>query len=206
MNDVSNILANRRKEMGLTLAQIADAVGVTEATVQRWESGNIKQLRRKNIEKLAELLQVSPAALMGWADKLPLNIVKMPRMQKIPHVGEIACGTPILAEQNIDDYVDLPEHIHADYALTCHGDSMAGAGIHEGDMVYIRAVADVNDGEIAAVLIGDEEATLKRVYHDADGVTLVPDNPAYPPKHFSGQAAAEVKILGRAVAYTHSLI
>lgn len=205
MSGLSNVLARRRRELGLTLAQIADHVGVTEATVQRWESGNIKQLKQENIVKLAAILKIHPGVLMGWFDYLPSEITTMPKMNQIPHVGDIACGTPILAEQNIDVYVDLPEHIRADYALTCHGDSMIGAGIHDGDMVYIRAAADVNNGEIAAVLIGDE-ATLKHVYHDDDGVTLVPDNPAYPPKHFSGQDAAEIKILGRAVAYTHSLI
>lgn len=68
MNPVSNILKNRRKELGLTLSQIADKMGVSEATVQRWESGNIKSLRQERIGPLSEILRVSPAVLMGWAD------------------------------------------------------------------------------------------------------------------------------------------
>ena len=206
MDNLSKILKTRRKELGLTLAQIADKLGVTEATVQRWESGNIKSVRYEKIEILSNVLKISPSVLMGWEDALPPNVVPFPRPNTVPLIGDIACGTPILAEQNVEDYVDLPRHIHADYALTCHGESMIGAGIHDGDVVYIRAEEDVIDGQIAAVMVGDEEATLKRLYHDADGVTLVAENPAFPPKHFSGTAAADIRVLGLAVAFTHPLV
>lgn len=203
MSSLSSVLKKRRKELGLTLLQIADAVGVTEATVQRWESGNIKTVRHEKMTKLAEVLGVSPASLMGWEDVLPANIVKIPTMKKVPLIGQIACGVPILAEENITDYIDLPGHIRADYALTCKGDSMINAGIQDGDVVYIRQQDEVENGQIAAVMIGDDEATLKRVYHIGDVVTLNAENPAYPPKVYAGKDAKNVRIIGLAVALTH---
>lgn len=207
MSALSKILKKRRKELGLTLAQVADAVGVTEATVQRWESGNIKTVRYEKLAPLSSLLGVSPADLMGWSsdDDLPSNISRIEPMQKIPLVGQIACGTPILAEQNIEDYVDLPGHIRADFALTCKGESMIGAGIRSGDIVYIRKQEEVENGQIAAVMVGGDEATLKRVYTKPGVVQLVAENPNIAPAVFIGKEAEQIHIVGLAVAYTHVL-
>lgn len=208
MNSLSTVLKQRRKELGLTLLQIADAVGVTEATVQRWESGSIKSVRYEKLGKLADVLKVPPAALMGWDDTpsaLPSNVVPLRPMGKIPLVGQIACGTPILAEQNITDYVDLPGHIRADYALTCLGDSMIGAGIRDGDIVYIRQQEEVENGQIAAVSVDQDEATLKRFYLEQGVVQLVAENPAVPPLFFIGADVTRVQVLGLAVAYTHTI-
>lgn len=207
MSALSKILKKRRKELGLTLAQVADAVGVTEATVQRWESGNIKTVRYEKLAPLSSLLGVSPADLMGWSsdDDLPSNISRIEPMQKIPLVGQIACGTPILAEQNIEDYVDLPGHIRADFALTCKGESMIGVGIRTGDIVYIRKQEEVENGQIAAVMVGGDEATLKRVYTKPGVVQLVAENPNIAPAVFIGKEAEQIHIIGLAVAYTHVL-
>lgn len=203
MGPLSSVLKQRRKELGLTLLQIADAVGVTEATVQRWESGNIKTVRHEKIAKLSEVLKVSPAALMGWEEPLPSNIMPLPEMKKVPLIGNIACGTPILAEENITDYIDLPGHIRADYALTCRGDSMINAGIRDGDIVYIRKQEAVENGQIAAVLVGDDEATLKRFYLMDGKVTLNAENPAYPPMVYVGEEIRAVHVIGLAIAFTH---
>ena len=209
MKDVENlsiVLKNRRKELGLTLAQIADKMGVAEATVQRWESGNIKSVRYDKLNKLAEVLQVNPAIFMGWYPQdppLPSNIIPLSQMRKVPLVGQIACGTPILAEQNITDYVDLPERIRADFALTCKGDSMINLGIENGDIVYICQQQEVKNGQVAAIMVGDDEATLKRFYHENDIIQLVAENPNIPPKVFIGEAARQIHVIGLAVAYTH---
>lgn len=205
MGPLSSVLKQRRKELGLTLLQIADAVGVTEATVQRWESGNIKTVRHEKIAKLSEVLKVSPAALMGWEEPLPSNIMPLPEMKKVPLIGNIACGTPILAEENITDYIDLPGHIRADYALTCRGDSMINAGIRDGDVVYIRKQETVENGQIAAVLVGDDEATLKRFYLMDGKVTLNAENPAYPPMVYVGEEIRAVHVIGLAIAFTHAI-
>lgn len=206
MNSLSTVLKQRRKELGLTLLQIADAVGVTEATVQRWESGSIKSVRYEKLGKLADVLKVPPAALMGWDNTpstLPSNVFSLRPMGKVPLVGQIACGVPILAEENITDYVDLPGHIRADYALTCRGDSMVGAGIRDGDIVYILQQEEVENGQIAAVLVDEDEATLKRFYLDRGVVQLVAENPSVPPMVFIGEDIEKIRVVGLAVAYTH---
>lgn len=204
MSALSTVLKRRREELGLTLAQIADEVGVAEATVQRWESGNIKTLRHGRIDKLAEILKVHPATLMGWELEsfIPAGFDPLPDTVRIPLVGDIACGEPITAEENIEEYVNAPAEKHPDFALWCHGDSMIDAGIHDGDIVYIKSQPEVENGQIAAVRIGDE-ATLKRVYWDGNAITLVPANSKYAPKTYQGQELECIHIEGKAVGFTH---
>ncbi len=204
---LSEILKSRRKELGLTLLEIANRIGVTEAIVQRWESGEIKTLRQGRIAKLAEILEVSPAQLMGWEESTAndysniKNVIPLPKTKKIPLIGTIACGIPIFAEENIEGYVPIPENIHADFCLRCTGDSMINARILDGDVVLIRKQPDVDDGQIAAVLI-ENEATLKRVYHNKDGgVTLVAENPTFAPMTITASDCVEVRILGKAIAF-----
>lgn len=202
----------RRKEIGLSAEYVAEILGVSPATIYRYESGDIEKVPGDRLEPIAKALQTTPQALMGWevppakqsADIfLPSNVVPLPEMKKIPLVGQIACGTPILAEQNITDYIDLPTHIRADYALTCRGNSMINLGIQEGDIVYIRQQVEVENGQVAAVMVGDEEATLKRFYHEDNIVQLVAENTAIPPKVFIGEAISQIQVVGLAVAYTH---
>lgn len=205
--EIKDILKNRRIELGLTQLDVAKAVGVSEATVSRWESGDIANMRRSRIAALAGVLQISPTIIMGWDEEepqpedFPSNILPMPAMRKIPLVGTIACGTPILAEQNIECDVDIPEHIHADFALRCKGDSMINARIYDGDIVYIRSQPKVENGEIAAVEI-DGEGTLKRVYIFPDQVVLQAENPRYEPHVYKGEQLADLRILGKAVGFT----
>lgn len=204
MENLSAILKHRRKELGLTLSQIANQMGVAEATVQRWESGNIKSIRYDKIGKLAEVLQVNPASFMGWGDyldKLPSNVIQTPKTYIVPLVGEIACGQPILAVEEADEVVEVPENVHADFALRCRGDSMIDARIHDGDIVYIRKQPYVDNGQIAAVRIGDE-ATLKKVRLYPDMVILEPANQAYEPFVYRGEQIKEIEILGKAIAFT----
>lgn len=198
------VLKRRRKELGLTLAQIAEQMGVAEATVQRWESGNIKSVRYDKIDKLAEILKVNPASFMGWSNEdspLPPNIIPMPKTYKIPLVGTIACGQPILAIEDADEIVEVPAHIKADFALRCKGDSMIDARIYNGDIVYIHCQPEVESGQIAAVRIGDE-ATLKKVRMYSDMIILEPANQAFEPLIYRGEELNNIEILGKAVAFT----
>lgn len=133
---------------------------------------------------------------------VPPGFEPLPKTYKAPLVGEIACGEPILAEQNIEEYVDVPNDMRCDFCLTCKGDSMVDAGIQDGDRVYIRIQPEVENGEIAAVRIGDE-ATLKRVYWDGNALVLMPANNKYAPKTFSGVALEDIKIEGLVVGWTH---
>lgn len=203
--EIKDILKNRRTELGLTQLDVANAVGVSEATVSRWESGDIANMKRSRIASLASVLKMSPSIIMGWNEEheahMPSNIIPMPAMRKIPLVGSIACGTPILAEENLDGRIEAPDHVHADFALRCKGDSMINARIFDGDIVYIRQQESVEHGEIAAVLIGDE-ATLKRVYIYDDCISLEAENPQYKPMVYRGEEMNNVRILGKAVAFT----
>lgn len=205
-------IKKRRLELGKTLDEVAQVIGVSKTTVQRWESGNIQNLRRDKIAKLALALNTTPAYLMGWTESsfqsdniyAIKNISPMPEMKKIPLLGTIACGVPVLAVENIDEYIEIPKHIRADFALTCQGDSMVGARIMDGDIVYIRSQPDVDNGQIAAVLIEDE-ATLKRVYKYPNMVILRPENPDYKEMVYQGQELEEIRILGLAVAFSSSI-
>lgn len=212
---ISEFIETRRKELNLTLEEIGNATGVGKSTVKKWESGFIANMGRDKIRQLALILEVSPTVFIDdeikdykaatqsdyLSDNLPDNIIPMPKMRKIPLLGTIACGTPILAQENIEDDIDIPDNIKADFALRCKGDSMINARINDGDVVYIKSQPDVNDGEIAAVLI-DDEATLKRVYKYPDQIVLQAENPAYKPMTFNEHSFANVRILGKAVAFT----
>lgn len=170
--------------------------------------------RQEKLTVLGQALGVSEAWLMGYdvpmecsdtSSAIPKGFIPVPKTTKIPLVGTIACGVPILAEENIDGYVELPDNIRADFALRCKGDSMIGAGIRDGDTVYIRKQPTIEIGQIAAVRI-DGEATLKRFYREGDTVTLVPENSSYRPLVFVGEDINNIVIEGLAVAYTHKLV
>ena len=205
MTALSEVMKKRRKDLGLTLAQVADAVGVTEATAQRWESGNIKSVRHEKITQLAAVLNVNPAELMGWEvpTDYPKNTYPMPEMKKIPRIGRIACGEPITAEENIEEYDESPSGWHADFSLLCVGDSMSPK-IEDGDIVAIRCQQQVHNGEIAAVRIGNE-ATLKMVFLHQDYVELRPVNPAYPSIIRRLNEMEEIRIEGKAVGLCRNL-
>ena len=197
-----------RLEHGLSQAELGKIAGVSDKAVSTWELG-IKVPRMGAVEKMANYFGIAKSEIVDDVQPspakkptIPPGFEPMPKMRKIPLIGSIACGDPITAEQNIEKMVDVPESIRCDFSLTCHGDSMIDAGIHDRDIVYIRIQPEVENGEIAAVRIGDE-ATLKRVYYSDDTLTLMPANPAYAPLVCSGPQLDEVQIEGRAVGWTH---
>lgn len=210
--EIGRRIYDLRIQRNLTLDEIASKVGVAKSTIQRYEKGNITKIKLPVIESIAYVLRVNPNWLIGNVDDpslsgaLPDNIIPMPKMNTVPLIGTIACGDPILAAENIEAEVSMPEHVVADFALRCKGDSMIGARIHNGDIVYIRQQPTVENGQIAAVLIGDE-ATLKRVYYypDSNKLVLNPENPKYEPFIYIGEEISSVRILGLAVAFTSNV-
>lgn len=198
-----------RHQRGMTLEDVGDACGVGKSTVRKWESGQIANMRRDKIALVANALGVTPAYLMGWDESpalptMPANIVPVKR-HTVPLLGEIAAGQPIYADEEHDLCVAVDDDIRCDFALRVRGDSMIDAGIYDGDVVLVRQQEDVDDGQIAVVLI-DDEATLKYLYHQPSGVQLVPANRRYSPWSYTGEAAAQVRILGLAVAQYHKLV
>ena len=202
-------IKSRRTELGLTVEELAHKMGYKDkSSISKIENGKA-DIPQSKIAAFADALQTPPAYLMGWEEQpepkkptIPPGFEPMPKMKKIPLIGAIACGEPITAEQNIEKMVDVPENIRCDFSLTCHGDSMVDAGIHDKDVVYIRIQPEVENGEIAAVRI-DGEATLKRVYYNPGTLTLMPANPAYAPMIYTGSQLEEVHIEGKAVGWTH---
>lgn len=194
-----------RERSQMSQADVAKLLGVTDKAVSTWENDK-KIPRMGKIEKICSMFGVRKSELLedDLTLSIPRNITPLSQMKKIPLVGQIACGKPILAEENVTDYIDLPSHIRADFALTCKGDSMIGAGIQDGDIVYIRKQEIVENGEIAAVIVNEEsEATLKRFYRVENMVTLSAENPHFPPFVFQNDEINRLHIVGKAIAYTH---
>lgn len=192
-----------RLSRGLTQEELACRVGTKKQSISRYENSD-REPGIRTAQALADALGVSLPELSGAQNApLPDNVLPMPVMRRVPLIGTIACGLPIFAEENVEGEVSVPEHVTADFALRCKGDSMINARIHDGDVVYIRQQDTVENGQIAAVLIG-EEATLKRFNYKAATRTLIlsPANDAYEPLVFVGEQISEVRVLGRAVAFT----
>ena len=203
--DFGKKIKKLRTEKGYSQEELGALLGVQRAAVQKWECGTVKNLKRETIKKLSEIFSVDPSSFID-NDYMSLdNIISLPKMNRIPILGTIACGTPILANENLEGETIIPEDIKADFALRCKGDSMIDARIMNGDIVYIRQQPTVENGEIAAVLI-DDEATLKRVYISDNTLTLVACNSKYQPFVYTGEQLNQIRILGKAVGFTSTVI
>ncbi len=204
----ANRIKEFRKKKGYTLQMLADEVMTSKQNVQRYESGAVANIPHGMIENLAAALDTTPAVLMGWSEPIPsFNNIMPITKKKLPIIGNIACGEPIYAEEEHESYVCADSGIDASFCLRAQGDSMIGARIHDGDIVFIREQSMVDNGNIAAVVINDE-ATLKRVYYypDEGKLILSPENPKYAPMVFLKHELDSIKILGKAVAFQSTVI
>lgn len=189
-------LRERRMELGLTLEEVAEAVGVSKSTVLKWETGTIEDMRVNKAAALAQVLNVSPLWVIGVTDSKS----GPPRTKRVPILGSIAAGEPILATEEYGEYVEISEDVPVDFCLRVKGDSMIDARIQDGDLVFVRRQPTVENGQIAVVLI-DDEATLKRFYRTKDGVILKPENSKYEPLFFTHRDFRQVRVLGRVVMF-----
>lgn len=207
---VGKLIYDRRTELGITQKEVADFVGVSEATVSRWESGHIDNMRRDRIAALSKILRMSPLAIMGIDDtdlstRLPNMISIDARTFRVPIVGRVAAGRPIVADEEIIgyEYIDnkYSKDGHEYFGLRIVGKSMEPT-IMDGDIVIVRRQRYVENGEIAIVLIDGEEATAKEVKESAEGLTLIGHNAAvYTPHFYSAEEVKNlpVQIIGRVV-------
>lgn len=202
MADFASTIKRLRTERGVTQEQLAAMLNVSRSTIGMYETGS-REPDFETCEAIADIFNVDMDYLIGRSPVerkkvvIPPGFQPMPEMSAVPLVGSIACGTPILAEQNIEARIGVPALWRADFALTCHGNSMA-AMIQDGDIVCIRKQLEVENGEIAAVRIG-EEATLKRFYRQGDTVMLQAENPAFSPLVYTRDQLNEITIEGRVV-------
>ena len=193
----------KRKELNKTLEEVGKQVGVTRATIQRYENGNIQNIPSDKIELLAKALNTTPAYLMGWQEDSDYS--KYPRIKMIkkfvnvPILGEIACGQPMFCEENFEGIFQIDEDLDKpDFCLIARGDSMIDAGIHDGDIAFMRKTPVVENGKIAAVYY-DEDVTLKRYYSKGNQVILQPENKFYSPIIIDLYEDIPLQILGELI-------
>ena len=197
-------------------SELAEKTGISQATISQYRSGYSKP-KQPRLVKLATALGVSPVWLMGLdvsmhdtsqEPSIPSysNIFPLQR-KRIPLLGPIACGEPSFCNEDRESYVEAGTDVRADFCLKARGDSMTGARIMDGDIVFIQKNAELVNGQIYAVAI-DDEATLKRVYYDetAQELRLLAENPKYPTMVYSGERLAHVHVLGKAIAFQSDVI
>nr|DAS11251.1 MAG TPA: Repressor protein CI [Caudoviricetes sp.] len=182
---ISKRIKTRRQELGISVEELADRINKNKATIYRYEKGDIGKVPYDILEPLSEALDVSIGYLLGSEDTieerpLPSNLTPITKVNRIPIVGSIAAGKPILATENIDSYLLLGQEYKADFALKIMGDSMIDVGINDGDLALIIKDKPIINGDIYAVLV-DGDATLKKVYKNDDYLTLQPCNSKYEP-------------------------
>jgi repressor LexA len=200
-----------RKKLGISQAYLADKVDVSSQTLYKYEKDLVSNIPTDKLEKIADVLNTTPAYLMGWEDtpsntELTVEDVHPIDTKEFRVLGEIACGFPTYAEEEYETYIEASSDINADFCLIARGDSMTGVRINDGDVVFIKEQSVVENGQIAAVIINNE-ATLKTWYFYPDEKKLIlnPENPNYPPLVFIGEQLVEVRCLGRAICFTSYL-
>lgn len=216
MSEIYKRIKSRRLELGWTTDELAKRMGYKDrSSISKIENGKA-DIPQSKVKEFAEVLDTSVSWLIGIDDEdnrstaptprpIPPGFVEMPEMVQVPLIGSIACGTPITAEQNVKSYIGVPAAWHADFALECHGDSMAPT-ICDGDVVCVRSQPEVEQGQIAAVRIG-EEATLKHCYYQNGVVQLIADNPSVcPPMVYTGPDLEDIAIEGLAVGFCRGLV
>lgn len=205
--DIGSKIKAARKAAHMGQAELGEAIGIGKSSISEWESGK----RSPDIDKvkdIAKVLNVTPAYLMGWDEPSPasrplpaglLPVVK----RRIPIIGHVAAGVPIMAEREYEEYEDDTYGISCDYVLRVEGDSMEPR-VLDGDIVYVRQQPDVDDGQIAVVGV-DDSVTLKVVYHLPNGLQLVSLNPKYKPMIYTQSNTDYLAVIGLAVAYKRRL-
>lgn len=186
-------IKRRRIELGLSVDDVAKALGKDRSTIYRYEGDEIENMPVSVLVPLARVLHTSPTWILGFDDPEP-------KVKRVPLLGAIAAGEPIFATEEYGEYVEVPGDAPVDFCLRVQGDSMIDARIQDGDLVFVRQQPTVENGEIAVVLI-DDEATLKRFYHTNQGVILKPENRQYEPLFFTHRDFKQVRILGKAVMF-----
>ena len=186
----------RKKELKLTLDDIAERTGISISTIKDIFRGATYAPRVDTVQAIENALGISDDSVYAFRGISPVAT------QRIPLLGKVACGEPIFADEDRESYVMAGTDINADFCLIAQGDSMTGARIMDGDIVFCRQQSMVDNGEIAVVLI-DDSATLKRVFYypEKQKLVLQAENPKYEPFVYVGEELDEIRILGKAVAF-----
>lgn len=210
MASISERLREALNIRGMKQAELVAKTGIGKSSISTYLSGEYEP-KQRNIYKIAQALNVSEAWLMGYdvpmkkvvgSEEIPLGFRPIPTTNQKPRLGIISCGDPIDTPENFDGYDEVPDVFDCDFTLVCEGDSMIGARICDGDIVYIKQQPTIENGQIAAVLIDGEEKLLKRVYITDESIILQAENPAYPPRSYHREDMNRVSIIGKVVGFT----
>ena len=219
---IGEIIKNYRTANDLSMDNFGKLASLSKAYISILERGSnprnnkpvipsidtlraIAQAMNMDLNELINLLDDNQKIKLS-ENEIPEGFSPPPEMVLKPLVGKIACGTPILAEQNIEDYVNVPKDVKCDFLLTCDGDSMIEAGIRSGDVVYLIKQPDIDyNGQIAAVRV-EGEATLKKVFKYKDKVVLQPANANYEPLVYIKEEINNLVIEGIATGFTHKFV
>lgn len=201
MKRVNERIKQAREKAGYSYSDLSKLTGIPKTSLQRYETGTTLKIPLSAISKLEQALNLPRGFLLGWSEMMPDNILPITKVA-IPFLGEISCGEPVFASEDRQSYVASGINVKADFCLKAKGDSMINARIYDGDIVFIQKCDMVENGTIAAVVIGDD-ALLKRVffYPEQGKLLLVAENTKYPPLVYEGEDLNTVKILGKAVAF-----
>lgn len=209
-------LKKLREDSHLSQEQLADVIGVSKSTIGMYEQGKRMPNTNTILKDIASYFGVTIDYLVGFqSDSSALSEEDLSRFglrsigrKCIPMLGKIACGEPIMCEEECETFADAGADIDADFCVTAQGDSMINARILDGDIVFVRKQEMVENGEIAVVIVNDNEVTLKRFFYypELNQVVLQSENPAYRPMIFMNEELSHIRVLGKAVAFTSSVI
>ena len=196
----------RRKEIGMSAEQVAEQLKISPSTVYRYENGDIGRMGIDKLTPIATALQCTPAYLMGWDDEQQtsmnrMDLIDLSGYHRIPILGRISAGLPLYAEEHIEGYTLTDLNGGAEYfGLRVSGDSMNALRINEGDIIIVRRQEEVEQGEVAVVLVDGEDATVKRFYSSDTTVTLMPQstNPEHKPQMYD-LSKTPIRVLGKVV-------
>lgn len=192
-------LKKYKERMGVSNEYIASQLGVNRSTVTRWLKGDTKVTNPEVIEKLSFILGVDVESLINSEE----------RYEK-PVLGEVKAGYDLLIDENFEGYeqVTQDDYYRGDFFLRVVGDSMSGAHIHDGDLLYVKKCNDVPSGTIAVVLINRCEVTVKKVIKKEGLLILEPANPSYNVRYYSQEEVESlpVEIIGKALYSRSDLV
>ena len=205
MSTKGSRIKEAREKIGMSQTDMADRIGVSKQTLYKYENDIITNIPSDKIEEISALTGVSPAYIMGWeTNQLPSEVIKL-QTKNLPILSSVACGKPIF-DPSDGVQIKVPSSFHADFGLYARGDSMIGADIHDGDLVFFVQQPSVENGQIAAVFI-DDEVTLKRVYYQqGERLVLQAENSSVPPIIIEGPDLNQVHIIGRAIAKQSAVV
>lgn len=196
-----------RLAQDVTQQELADYIGVSKQAVYKYENNIVTNIPTDKVDAIARKLNVSPAYLMGWEEELkektekaiPIDTAPYNPQNIAPLLGTVRAGLPMFAEENIEGYIPIRQTDGARYFwLNVRGDSMNAAGMDEGDQILVREQPEVENGEIAVVMVNGDEATVKQFRREGDLVILTPRslNPIHQPQIYDLKKIP-VRIAGR---------